>query len=202
MESIGFETRTFDSFLTESEGEGLGLPWRGKGFYIRLELYRGTDEILLNGLIGPLRRVPADTDDLEEFRFAFGKSFREFEDVDVEPWLKNLKVFNQTHRILYGETDDAPAMYINGYNRYKTTTKVAKELINALDKYTILKAVAEVTMGPRKGTATKEGKPPRDPSFQPLPRDITRLVNKFVGKQGGKTRKTKKPRRKTVSRKK
>lgn len=103
--------------------------------------------------------------------------------------------------ILYGEknTDPAEIQSIgNDTHKYRITTKDAKTLINALNKHTYNQAVSEVTMGTRKaqGPATEEGRRPRDTSFEPLPRDITRVIRSYIG---GKTKKT---RRKTISRKK
>lgn len=186
-------------FLAYDSGEGLGAysAYRQGAFNINITLYDGGRPVDYISMLGPLTRVPPK--DLEGF--AFGQSFR------GHNYDNSLGREVNVYTILHGETDDAPAVFIVSmyrYNRYETSTKVAKAIINLFNKYTVINAVAEVTMGPRKaqGPATEEGKPPRDTSFQPLPRDITRLVKKFVGKRGGKTRKTKKPRRKTVSRKK
>lgn len=108
--------------------------------------------------------------------------------------------------ILYGENDTDPAKiqnvgHGNDTREYRITTKDAKNLINALNKHTYNQSVSEVTMAPRKaeGPATEEGKKPRDTSFEPLPRDITRVIRSYLG---GKTKKTKTHRRKTISRKK
>lgn len=178
----------FDSFGYAPEGLGVYSAYRQGAYNIRLELYDGRHTVDFIPMLGPL--TPTKPRDLEGF--AFGQSYR---DANYASYSGGREV--NFYTILYGETDDAPAVFIVNmyrYERYETTTKVAKVLIDVLNKHTVINAVAEVTMGPRKaqGPATEEGKTPRDPTFEKLPQDITWLVKEFVGKQrGGKTRRRK-----------
>lgn len=166
---------------------------RDPPYNIKLRLFNGDIQVRYFSFRGPLTPTKAVLGE-----FPLGRSYR---DVDYRV-IDGVGYVEFT--ILYGETDDAPALfkinpYVNAQN--ETTTKVAKELIDALDKHTLLRAVSEVTMGPRsaEGPATETGKTPRNVDFQKLPKEITREIQRYVG---GRTRrrKTRKHKRRGVKR--
>ena len=196
---------TFDTFTISPKGLRPetwrpGEPGRVGSYQITIQL-NNTSNVHDFGIVilyGPLtlRDEPGYVEKNLE-GYAFGKSAFSWN------WERSKGRYYGVLTILYGETDDDPAkLYNYTYNifEYTTTTKVAKKLIDALEKHTLIRAVTEVTTAPRraKGPATKEGRVPRDPTFERLP-DVGKIIRSFLG---GKTRKQKKKashRRKTIS---
>lgn len=181
--------KSFDDFRIVPKG--LRTP-EGEYYLIRLTLDLDDGDRFVTHLGGPLE-IENLEDEGELTGFAMGKHYyREGGGTAVT--------------IRYGEDDSDPAEFEDlGHDRsryYKTTTALAKELIDALDKHTFNRAVAEVAIAPRRaqGPATQEGKAPRDPTFEKLPKDISQEIRSYLG---GKTRRRKTKtsrRRKTVSR--
>lgn len=150
---------------------------------LRLNLRNGVDEVSHRDirLTGPLK--VDSLEDKELYDYAAGKYYRGRERDDGVT-------------IRYGENDADPAEFEESRGEFYTTTAVAKELVKALDKHTMVQAVAEVAMAPRKGKEPGT----RDPTFKPLPQDISRgILRKYLG-MARKTRRRKTKSRKTRAR--
>jgi hypothetical protein len=136
--------------------------------------------------------------------YAFGKSAFSWNSSFISNFKGRQPRYYGVLTILYGEADNDPAkLYHYTYNifEYTTTTKIAKNIIEALEKHTLIRAVTEVTTAPRRaiGPAAQDGRVPRDPTFERLP-NVGKIIRSFLG---GKTRKQKKKasrRRKTLAR--
>lgn len=186
----GKERINIESFvITPTEVSGKRYQIR-----LRLNLRDGVDEVSHRNvsLTGPLK-VRRLTNDGELDEFAAGKDYGGQEQT-VYGTAKD------TIRILYGEDDADRAHFEESHDLeskyFDTTTRVAKELVKALDKHTMAQVVAEVAMAPRKGTEPGT----RDPTFKPLPGDISRdVLKKYLG-MGRKTRRRKTKSRKTRAR--
>ena len=158
--------------------KGLRTP-EGEYYLIRLTLDLDDGDQFVTHLGGPLE-IENLEDEGELTGFAFGKTYYHENGTLVT--------------IRYGENDSDPAEFEDmGHDRtryYKTTTALAKDLMDALDKHTFNRAVAEVAVAPRRaqGPATQQGKTPRDPTFEKLPKDISQEIRSYLG---GKTRRRK-----------
>ena len=189
----GKERINIESFvITPTEVSGNRYQIR-----LRLNLKDGVDEVSQRDirLTGPLQvNSITDEGELGDGDFAAGKYYGVQERDAVYGIAKN------SVTILYGEDDADRAQFEESHdlktNYFDTTTRVAKELVKALDKHTMVQAVAEAAMAPRKGTEPGT----RDPTFKPLPRDISRdVLKKYLG-MGRKTRRRKTKSRKTRAR--
>lgn len=178
-------------------------PWRlgewgeAGAYRIVVGLENNSDNVGSILLTGPLtlKNEPGNVKNNLE-GYGFGKSIYSWD------WQHNQTTDRYYHvvTILYGEADDDPAKVYH-YNfiifEYTTTTRIAKDLINAFERHTLIRAATEVTTAPRRaeGPANEQGRRPRDPTFQRLP-DVARTIRSFLGR-GKKHKKSR--RRKTLS---
>jgi hypothetical protein len=183
---------TFDDFTIRPKTMQPQAHIAVGSYTIFIDLMNGGSEVDNIVLYGPL--TPKNK---TEQGYAFGRVYR-----GMNYGYMNKRPYAAI-AILYGQTDEDPAKvidYTQSYIlRYATTTKIAKQLVDACEKHTLMYAVTLVTTAPRraKGPATKEGQTPRDPDFQRLP-DVGKTIRSFLG--GKKRRKT--ARRRNVYRKK
>jgi hypothetical protein len=91
---------------------------------------------------------------------------------------------------------DTPIRY------YSTSPAIGRKFMEDMDQLTVLRDVAEVVMGPRRGIGpeTETGKTPRKLDFEPLPQGLGKTIGSFLGGKSRKQKKKKVSRRKKTRR--